>query len=124
MDWLSLFFAIELGLIVDGNYMLLDGEEYLYENQQQYYTRLEGGIEILKTFYVMGGIKTVFHKGESYFFMPELSEYDIETGLRYGPLSAGFRHACYHPVEARINDLPDVRWQGAYSEVFVRAEIK
>jgi hypothetical protein len=121
MNWLTLFFALELGLLPNYHFVMYEpGIDVAADNSL--YTDFEATVEV-RGFYLGGGMRCYFWKTKSgYDFSPFQMAYRFDAGWRNDILTVGFRHYCMHPVMPWASGMPSMNWEGGYEEVFVRLE--
>ena len=124
MTWLAFIYALELGFLPAGDFVMY-GEldpEYV-PVQYSLYTDLQVEFEISNIFFIGGGIKTGLWYGDGYTFFPHRSTYSFYTGFRYGLFEVGWRHFCFHPITPffgfGILDYNAI-WEGAYDELYLK----
>ena len=123
MNWLALFFALELGLVPQAGVLMYEPMETFFM-EEVLYTQLEAEVLIFNTLFVGGGLRTYVTAGHTGFtFSPNNTVYDFRTGLRLGDnVEVGWWHRCFHPSFPYLSfdncELSGV--EGAYDEVYVR----
>jgi hypothetical protein len=126
MNWLALFFALELGIIPQG-YLQTYYNETLsnYELSGNGYIMLETEAQLLGFVFIGGNVKTYINKyTANTSFSPVNAEYAVKVGMRFDFIELGFRHYCTHPVVPWLyhrNVSP--QWEGAYDEIYLRLEV-
>lgn len=123
MDWLALFFALELGIVPQAGVLMYEPEEAFFI-EGAFYTELEAEVLIFNTLFAGGGVRTyVTPGGSGYTFAPNTTVYDFGTGLRFkDTLELGWRHRCFHPTIAYLPIFgQEVKgMEGSYDEVYLR----
>lgn len=132
MNWIALAFALELGWMPNGDFLMYDPPSFV-SVAGSYYTELEMRATAFGFLFVGGSVKSFvwLYEGE-YTFAPERELYEFEAGLTRGPLEVGFRHYCTHPMwpylwayqhgDAGYGQA--ARYEGAYEELYLRLEVK
>ena len=130
MNIFALLLFIELGVIPRSDFLIYDPPAHVIKDLT-FYVDMDAEFD-LGPFFLGGGMKTYFWKdGNGYnAFWPNTGEFRGRAGIRFYPLSilevtAGGRAYCYHPVIPYLyqeNIKP--KWEGAYSELFVRFKIE
>ena len=137
MNWLALAFALELGLVPSGSFMMYEREPQVFEYDGWYYypvsvqavdiapivyTQLDARLWAFGIFYAGGGVRiqTRYHE-EVWSFEPQATFYEFVGGLRYGKVQVQYRHCCMHPQMTYMIDYrPAGGWEGSYDEVSIR----
>lgn len=126
MTWLTLFFALELGIIPQG-YINTYYNETLAEMELNGtgYVDLETEILLFNMLFVGGAVKTYIYSYQgSTSFSPVTAEYAFNVGFRFNPVEIGFRHYCTHPVVPWLYHRKiSPQWEGAYEEIYLRFEL-
>ena len=122
MNWLVLFFVLELGWMPNGDFDLYENPLGL-DPKYSAYTELDAEVQLFGLLFVGGGIKTTVWHFRSYKFFPHKAVYNFRFGARYGLLELGFRHYCIHPVIPYFSN-PHAIWEGAYEEVYLKISNK
>lgn len=131
MNWLALFFALELGWMPAGDFLMYDPPS-IVSVTGSFYTELEAQVTAWDMLFVGGEVRTFVWATEgSYSFMPFRLLYEVEAGLTLGPVEIGFRHFCTHPqwVYLWAYQWGDAaygqaaRWEGSYEELYLRLEV-
>lgn len=107
------------------SWVMQDAGQYFIDNQQ-YYTQFEIEAEAFEHIFIGGSVKTMMYARDNYrTFKPFVDEYMFYTGLRFGPIEAGFRHFCTHPVVTYmgLRDT-DIKYEGAYEQIYLRVEVE
>ena len=122
MNWLTLFFAFELGFVPQAGILMYQPEK-VFIIEGALYTELEAELLILNTFFIGGGVRTYITPGNQYTFSPNNSVYDFHVGLRLGKLfEVGLTHRCFHPSFPYLSfnnyELSGV--EGSYDEIYIR----
>lgn len=121
MSWLTLFFALELGLLPNYGFVMYEPDATVIADNSLY-TDFEASVEVYG-FYVGGGMRCYFWKDlDGYDFSPFQMTYRFDAGWRNDRLNIGFRHYCMHPVVPWSSQMPEKNWEGAYEELFIRFE--
>lgn len=122
MNWLALFFALELGWMPAGDFIMYTVPPEIYSVRCSAYTELYVEAELFGIGFIGGGIRTsIWYNGEGYTFWPNRATYEFRAGARWGPLEIGWRHFCMHPVIPMFEYVhPDAIWEGAYEELYLR----
>lgn len=116
LDLLVLLYAIEIGLnpgpVVYSNHTMTE--------ETVYYVQLEAAVEFASLLEVGGEVKThVLKSPTDHTFNPFLADYWFYTQLNLGPITAGYRHLCIHPV-VNAYAVPD--FSQYRDEFFIRIE--
>lgn len=122
MTWLAFIFALEIGFLPQGDFIMYEEFE-LIPVQYSIYTDLQAEIEIFDFFFVGGGVKTGAWYHGGYTFFPHRSSYEFRAGFRWKLIEAGWRHYCFHPMTPFFGfGILDYRaiWEGAYDELYLR----
>jgi hypothetical protein len=126
MNWLALAFALELGWLPKGDFLMHDPSASI-TLAGTFYVDMEVRATAFGFLFVGGEVKTFVWKyaDGGYYFTPERMLYQFNAGISRGPVEVGFRHFCIHPVQAFLLswDGP-ARWEGGYEEVYLRLEVK
>jgi len=124
MNILVFLFMLELGIMPDNVIMGYDSAIPERFEKIGYYATLESGLMIYDLLYVKGMIRTEMQKeNHALNFVPNLSFYGIEAGLKYKIFSAGIRRLCAHPVIPYVyKTLDKPNFDTSYSEIFIRIE--
>lgn len=122
MKILTFLFFVEVGWLPHSFLAIYDLPESIDQYfGESYYTEL-GADVFVWNFYAGGGVKTYVRDCyENWSFAPQMAEYSFQLGWRNSWLDFGWRHYCCHPVFPFATfAIADVRWEGAYDEVFIR----
>ena len=128
MNWLALLFAVEIGWMPQGTFMMYDKIPNDYYRREaavldnSFFTELEAELLFFNMIYIGGGVRTIIYKSmEGYDFDPQAANFDFNLGLKYGPIDIFFRHYCYHPIIAYMYQYETkLNWEGGYSELGIR----
>lgn len=128
MTWLALLFAIELGVSPYGGWALYDEPHgYVYEQVEKLnaYTELEAEAALLDGHVSVGGsLRTWVARMDPASYAPFWATYGFWVTASLGPVEAGWRHLCTHPVQVYTalveRSVPGV--EGGYGEFYVRYE--
>ena len=125
MNWIALFFELELGWMPQGDFVMYSSEPFLtwYPVSYTAYTELQAEVIMFDTLFAGGCIRTsVWQLQESgYTFFPHKAVYTFYAGARWGLLEVGWRHFCIHPVVPFFALIqPEAIWEGAYDELYIR----
>jgi len=136
MNWIALFFALELGLVPQAGVLMYEPVE-TFDVEWAFYTELQAEILVFNMLFVGGGVKTYVTPGNSgYTFAPNTSVYDFGTGLRFKDtdfpvlliqsLELGWRHRCFHPTIAYLPIFgQEIKgMEGSYDEVYIRVQVR
>jgi len=126
MNWLMFLFALELGWLPSGSFVMYErGPESVYMGGS-FFTDLEAGFLLFNHFYIGGGIKTImFRSAKGLIFDPQAVDYKFEYGLRFGIVDIFFRHHCIHPIMTYMYWYnAELIWEGWYNEIGIRIEGK
>lgn len=125
MTFLALIFALEIGWLPNGGFVLYQVPAVL-DVSGNFYTDLQAEVWAWDHLYIGGGIKTfIWDEDGEWTFWPHSTLYNFGAGLRFGILTVGWRHFCAHPVMPySILYDPELRGEGAWDEVFVRVSGK
>lgn len=90
--------------------------------QQPIYTEL--GMELeTGPFFVQGRMRVDMYSDTLTNYSPFQNTYSIGGGLRLGPVEAGIRHTCFHPMSAYafIYTQPQIvpRFEGGVNEIYL-----
>jgi len=129
MNWLTLFFALELGLVPQVGVLMYEPIETFYL-EGAFYTRLETELLIFNMLFVGGGVRTyIIPSNNGYTFTPNTTVYDFKTGLRFKDindsiLELGWRHRCFHPTIAYLPlfEQEIKGMEGSYDKVYIRIQ--
>lgn len=121
MTWLALVFALELGALPSGGFLMYDPPAY-QDWTGSGYTELSASVELAKTLYAGGGVRTTVLSDGSLNFWPEGAYYYFTAGVRWKGIEIFWRHYCIHPVVPYLPLTGDVRqvWEGSYDEIGIR----
>jgi len=126
MNWIALFFALELGVAPNIGVLQYEPADFIVSEWQIGYTQMEAEVEFFGLLFAGGGVRTYITPGSGWTFAPNTTVYDFGAGLRRGPLEVGWRHRCFHPTfpyqpvfEQQFSGL-----EGSYDEVYIRLEGK
>lgn len=100
MNWLILFYFIELGYspFYSSLNVLPNDYEYL-RNENVYYIHFDAEVLILDHLFIGGSTKIFMQaQNDSYQFYPIENDFLFKAGFRFDNIEAGFRHQCNHPV--------------------------
>jgi hypothetical protein len=125
MTWLALAFALEIGTLPSGGFVLYEAPDFI-NAKGSYYIDFQAEIVAWDLLYISGGIKTyIWDQGGEWTFWPHSTLYNVGAGLRLGLLTVGWRHFCAHPVTPySILYDPQLQGEGSWDEIFVRMEGK
>jgi len=121
MTWVTLLFALEVGLVPSTGWLM--HEDAVILPGTMYYTEFDAEVEMFDLLFIGGSVRTTMGKSElSRTFVPNFDEYLFQAGIRLEPLEVGFRHMCTHPVFVYIGERPQytVEYEGWYQEVYIR----
>ena len=125
MNWLTLFFALELGLVPQAGVLMYEPEEAFFM-EGAFYTELEAEVLVFNTLFVGGGIRTYITSGHTGFtFSPNSTIYDFGTGIRFkDTLELGWRDRCFHPTIAYLPIFKqEIKgMEGSYDEIYIRIQ--
>jgi len=141
MNILAFIFAMEVGLVPSGGFLMYerqpqvfeyDGNYYYPVNVQQVqlnptaYMDLSAEVELLEFLFIGGGVRVpVEWQGGNGSFNPLATYYDFRAGMRWKGVRLMYRHACYHPQMTYAYDyIASSGWEGAYDELSLRFEGK
>lgn len=126
MNWLTLFFALELGLVPQAGVLMYEPVEALFM-KGVLYTELEAEVLLFDVIFAKGGVRTyVVPNRDDYGFSPNSTIYDFGAGLRFkNMLELGWRHRCFHPTIAYlpIFEQEIKGMEGSYDEVYLRMQV-
>jgi hypothetical protein len=123
MSWIVLAFALEVGWMPQGDFLMHEPTS-IVTLQGMFYVDLDARITLWGSTFVGGEVKTIMWKGERYSFSPERMLYQFNAGIKLDPLELGWRHYCTHPMWTYLQSWKGTaRWEGAYEEVYLRLEI-
>jgi len=129
MNWIALFFAIELGWLPTGEFAMYDVPALVEKHPIAYtlYTDIDGGAELFGHLFIGGGVRTSVWRltDTGLTFWPFNAVYRFYAGARWGPLEVGWRHYCMHPVVpyfGLLGELIEPVWEGALNEWYVRVQ--
>ena len=136
MNWIALFFALELGLVPQAGVLMYEPVEK-FNVEWAFYTELEAEILVFNMLFAGGGVRTYITPGSSdYTFAPNTTVYDFGAGLRFKDtdfpvlliqsLELGWRHRCFHPTIAYlpIFEQEIKGMEGSYDEVYIRVQAR
>lgn len=106
MNWLLFAFALELGAI-RGSDIPVDLSSYV---QMESTAIIAEHLEI-------GGVLRSYQVPDGVYWWPFRMDYTVSATVRFGVLSFGVEHLCYHPV--KIPEAPE-SWHGWAEKVFIR----
>jgi len=118
--------VLALIIILEGGFMPLD--DFVVYNRlisaPQFYTNMYAELVLMDTFFLGAGMTSYFKdNSDTPYMSPQRMNYLFTFGLRWEWLELGFRHTCIHPVVTLI-PTPQPLWEGAYEEIYIRAEFK
>jgi hypothetical protein len=126
MNFLALMFVLELGLLPCNEWVMYESE-IISPEAVQWYTHLEGEVEIGELLFIGGAVTTRMEATSISLggFVPFTDEYRFTLGFRFGPMEAGLRHMCTHPVIPLmlVNDPEVITYEGSYEELYIRFEL-
>lgn len=123
MNWLALFFIIELGLNpLKGAVTSYEHVTESYVTEMGIYVNLETEVQLFDFLFIGGMVKTdMFLSNDSLSFRPEISSYLFNAGIRFEGLEIGYRHLCVHPtMPYRIYFNPIQTYDAGYDEFYIR----
>lgn len=139
MNWLALAFALELGIVPSGNFMMYEREPQVFEYDGEYYypvsvqqvdiapivyTQLDAEVMLFGFLFAGGGVRvqTRYHE-DAWSFAPQATFYEFTGGAVFGPVRLQYRHCCFHPqMTYMYNYRPAGGWEGSYDEISLRLE--
>ena len=123
MSWLLFIFALEIGIIPSGTFMMYEMPAEIVHDQSAY-IQMEAELLFFDLLFVGGSIRTyVWKDEEGISFWPWRDGYLFNAGIRYKFVELGFRHYCTHPVIPYAYPV-QMNWEGAYEEIYLRFEGK
>ena len=127
MNWLALFFALELGIVPQAGVLMYEPEEAFFM-EGAFYTELEAEVLLFDVLFVGGGVRSYITPGHTGFtFSPNSTIYDFGAGVRFkDTLELGWRHRCFHPTIAYwpIFEQEIKGMEGSYDEVYLKIKGK
>ena len=125
MNWLTFLFALELGWLPQGDFVMYDAERFLrlYPVAYTAYVDMEAEVVVLDMFFAGGNVRTSVWQQENsgWTFFPHKAVYSFFAGARWGMLELGWRHFCIHPVIPFFELIqPKPIWEGAFDEIYLR----
>ena len=126
MDWVTLFFAIELGfapMYGSLNVTLDDIDTDLTEKIG--YVLFETEVILWDHLFIGGATKTYVQstKNDIFDYFPFESDYLFNTGLKFDNLEIGWKHFCLHPTRPyEIYYQPQQSADAWYDEFYIRIE--
>ena len=139
MNWLIFVFALEMGIIPNGAFLLYDRQPAILSYDGAYYmtdvdmhdisyslyTDFQLEAIFLNYMFIGGGVRVVMLPTNNYTFDPHASYYNFSFGGRFGRVEVFWRHYCMHPQMAYMYDyVPLDGWEGAYDEIGLKIEGK
>lgn len=140
MNWLAFIFALEAGIVPQNSFVMYQrqAEVFLFEGHYYYpvevtreniapilYTDLRAGVELWDFLFAEGSIRVQMTPNGITNFDPQSLFYDFRAGARYKGLELFWHHACRHPQMTYAYRYQSISgWEGAYSEIGVRVEVK
>lgn len=127
LAWLSLAFAIEVGVTPQSSWQAVTLEGYeQYCGGVTVYTQLDFSISAWGHFFLKGFVRTDTQPEAINSFDPYASSYEVSFGYQRGGVEIGFRHWCKHPVATYVLNRTDIlpNLEGAYEEVYLRLEVE
>jgi len=139
MTWIVFLFALEIGLVPQGMFLLYDREpaEYTYTGSEQLptiedldfsysiYTDFQFEAIILDYIFIGGGIRCTMLPTNNYTWDPHSLTYNFSFGGRLGPVELFWHHYCTHPQMTYMYDYyPLDGWEGVYDEIGLKIEGK
>lgn len=119
---LILWYALTLGLSPNSNIVTYEAGRIPFLDQPTGFAELETEIRWGPLF--LGGlVRTEVQKKQDVFsFLPELSTYGLQFGLRLGMgIEIEYLHICSHPIVPYFsNNHPTINWEGWYDEIHIR----
>ena len=124
MTWLTLIFALELGLAPQVGVIQYVPTEIAVHEWEIGYTDLQAEVELFGVLFAGGGVRTYITPAGNLNFSPNTTVYDWRLGLRYEALELGWRHRCFHPTVPYLPLLqPEITGlEGSYDELYLRFE--
>jgi len=124
MTWLSLFFALELGLAPEIGVLQYQPPQAVISKYEIGYTLLEAEVLLFDLLFAGGGVRTYITPGNGWTFAPNSTIYDFRAGLRRGPVELGWRHRCWHPTlpYLPLRDQHITGLEGSFDELYIRFE--
>lgn len=97
LEILSFLFFIEAGYMPQSQVITYAAPEETINSSVSLYTELGATIYFWDILFVGGSVRTHIWPNTGGFW-PHKADYLFEVGAQWGPVSAGFRHRCKHPV--------------------------
>lgn len=123
MNWLTLAFALELGMLPLGSWVMYQPPATVQE-QSEFYQQFESRVILWDRLFVGGDVRIYdwMDKGALNFW-PSRAAFTFKTGINCRGVELGFRHYCTHPIVTYMPiEKSTVRWEGAYEEIYLRLE--
>ena len=125
MGWLTLLFAVELGIVPMNTWLMYEMEPY-FQSSPHYFLELETEAQAFEHLFIGGAVKTrAWKNAETWTYHPFSAEYELNAGIRIDSLEIGLRHMCTHPVipyQATVAPR-EIRYEGSYDEFYIRMQI-
>jgi hypothetical protein len=124
MSWLIFIAALEAGYLPSLAVTDYTTGPIPREIQGLWYTDLSGEIRADRVF-LAGGVHTQMYPSGGGFF-PTVVRFDFSAGVRFGPVEAGYRHSCTHPMYPWLPYASALgrdyrpQYEGAYDQVYIR----
>ena len=125
MNWIALFFALELGIAPNIGVLQYEPPAAAVSEWEIGYTQLEAEVLLFDLLFAGGGVRTYITPGSSgRTFAPNTTIYDFCAGMRRGPVEVGYRHRCFHPTlpYLPLRDQHITGLEGSYDELYLRFE--
>jgi hypothetical protein len=123
MNWIILAFALEVGWMPQGDFLMHEPTS-IVTLEGMFYVDFEARATLFGFLFAGGEVKTIMWGVGWNNYSPERMLYQFNAGIRLDPLELGWRHYCTHPMWTYLQSWNGTaRWEGSYEEVYLRLEI-
>lgn len=122
MEWLTLWFALQVGLSPNSLMVTYSPEISAKYWQDTMYTELTAEVRLFNKILSIGGsVRTeIIQERWCLNFLPEMSAYSFFAKLKLGLIEVGYSRACQHAtVPYAAVYRPILNWEGAYNELYI-----
>jgi hypothetical protein len=125
MKWLTLAFALELGILPMSSWVMYDPPATVQE-QPEFYQQFEARAILWDHLFLGGDVRIYdWMAKEEISFWPSRGAFTLNAGVAFGDIELGFRHYCTHPIVPYMPiQTGKAKWEGAYEEIYLRLEVR